>query len=106
VFHSQEPAIPEGIIRGHTLPLGAHMMQGFEDLGDKPALINGCTEEQRTYADILVDVDSVASALFADGFRKGDVIAAYMVSPNCYNSTKSLTSVYHFLCTWAQPQAK
>ena len=51
-----------------------------EQLGDKPALIDGLTGRKLTYGALAGGVKRVASALRRRGFKKGDVFAIF--SPN------------------------
>jgi hypothetical protein len=50
------------------------VMAGFGAFGDKVAFIDGITEEQRTFADIVKDVNGVARSLEELGIGKGDVV--------------------------------
>jgi non-ribosomal peptide synthetase component E (peptide arylation enzyme) len=50
------------------------VMAGFGTFGDKVAFIDGITEEQRTFADIVKDVNGVARSLDELGIGKGDVV--------------------------------
>jgi acyl-CoA synthetase (AMP-forming)/AMP-acid ligase II len=47
-------------------------------LGDKPALIDGPTGREVSYAQLAESVRALASGLAARGFGKGDVLAVYM----------------------------
>jgi acyl-CoA synthetase (AMP-forming)/AMP-acid ligase II len=51
-----------------------------EELGDKPALIDGSSGRGITYAELLASVRGLAAGLAARGFGKGDVFAHY--APN------------------------
>ena len=54
-------------------------MAGFSGFGDKVAIIDGITEEQRTFADIIQDVNGVARSLQSMGIKKGDVVGLFVV---------------------------
>lgn len=56
------------------------VLQRAEELGDKPALIDGPTGRTITYAGLRAGVDRVAAGLAERGFEKGDVFAIF--SPN------------------------
>ena len=56
------------------------MLEGADEQGDKPALIDGSTGRQLTYAKLTDGVRRVASALRRRGLKKGDVFAIF--SPN------------------------
>jgi acyl-CoA synthetase (AMP-forming)/AMP-acid ligase II len=56
------------------------VLEGANQLGDKPALIDGITGRQLTYRQLADGVNRVASALRRRGFKKGDVFAIF--SPN------------------------
>jgi acyl-CoA synthetase (AMP-forming)/AMP-acid ligase II len=49
-----------------------------DELGDKPALIDGPTGRTLTYAELVGGIRALASGLAARGFGKGDVLAIYM----------------------------
>src|SRR6202047_2584026 len=61
-------------------PLVPFVLHRASELGDKTALIDGLTGEQRTYGALAAGVKRVASALRRRGFKKGDVFAIF--SPN------------------------
>ena len=61
-----------------TLP--ALVLQRADDLGDKPALIDGPTGRTLTFGQLAEGVRRAAAGLAARGFGKGDVLALY--SPN------------------------
>jgi acyl-CoA synthetase (AMP-forming)/AMP-acid ligase II len=56
------------------------VLQGADQLGDKPALIDGVSGRQLSYRQLAEGVPRVASALRRRGFKKGDVFAIF--SPN------------------------
>jgi acyl-CoA synthetase (AMP-forming)/AMP-acid ligase II len=56
------------------------VLEGADEQGDKPALIDGSTGRQLTYAQLTDGVRRVASALRRRGLKKGDVFAIF--SPN------------------------
>ena len=56
------------------------VLQRASDLGDQPALIDGPSARQLTYAELADGVKRAASALRRRGFQKGDVFAIF--SPN------------------------
>ena len=62
----QEVTIPD-------LPLPAFVLQRAEELGSKPALIEGPTGRIITYAALAQSVRRVAASLAARGFKKGEV---------------------------------
>ncbi len=62
------------------IPLTQAVLRRAEELGDKPALIDGTTNRTLTYRQLNDAVRRVAAGLAERGFRKGDVFALY--SPN------------------------
>ena len=54
------------------------VLENADDFGDKPALIDGPSGRQITYAELAQGVRALASGLAARGFSKGDVLAVYM----------------------------
>ena len=56
------------------------VLDGADQLGDKPALIEGVSGRQLTYRQLTDGVKRVASALQRRGLKKGDVFAIF--SPN------------------------
>ena len=54
------------------------VLENAADHGDKPALIDGPSGRQITYAELVQGVRALASGLAARGFEKGDVLAVYM----------------------------
>jgi len=56
------------------------VLEGADQLGDKPALIDGVSGRQLSYGQLAEGVPRVASALRQRGFKKGDVFAIF--SPN------------------------
>jgi acyl-CoA synthetase (AMP-forming)/AMP-acid ligase II len=54
------------------------VLENAEKFGDKPALIDGPSGRQITYAELAQSVRALASGLAARGFSKGDVLAVYM----------------------------
>ncbi len=60
--------------------LSEFVLERAEELGDKPALIDGPTGRTITYAELRAGVLRLASGLAARGFEKGDVFAIF--SPN------------------------
>ena len=61
-------------------PLAEFVLARAQDLGSKPALIDGPSGRVLTYKDLADAVHRVAGSLARRGFRKGDVFAIY--SPN------------------------
>ncbi len=57
-----------------------YVLQRAEELGDKPALIDGPTGRTYTYRQLPGLIKKLAAGLAAHGIRKGDVFAIY--SPN------------------------
>ncbi|MGI8462470.1 MAG: AMP-binding protein [Solirubrobacterales bacterium] len=49
-----------------------------EELGDKPALVDGPSGRTLTYADLALGIRRLAAGLAARGFGDGDVLAVYM----------------------------
>ena len=62
------------------MPLVPFVLHRAEQLGDKPALIDGLTGRTLTYKALADGVKRVASALQRRGLKKGDVFAIF--SPN------------------------
>lgn len=62
------------------IPLTQAVLRRAEELGDKPALIDGQTNRVLTYRQLKDAVGRVAAGLAERGFRKGDVLALF--SPN------------------------
>src|SRR5690242_18186565 len=75
IFRSPYPdrIIPE-------VPLTQFVMQKAQQLGDKPALIDGPSGRTISYKQLDGAIRCVASSLAKRGFSKGDVFAIY--SPN------------------------
>jgi len=57
------------------------VLQRAHELGDKPALIDGPTGRQLSYAQVADAISIVAYNLSQRGFKKGDVFG--ILSPNC-----------------------
>jgi acyl-CoA synthetase (AMP-forming)/AMP-acid ligase II len=68
-----EVTIPE-------VPLTAFVLQRAQELGSKPALIEGPTGRVITYAELAAAIVRVAAALAKRGFKKGEVFG--ILSPN------------------------
>ena len=62
------------------VPLTEFVLQRAQELGDKPALIDGPTGRTITFGQFDAAVRSVAAGLAERGFRKGDVLGIF--SPN------------------------
>ena len=60
--------------------LTAYVLAGAEDLGDKPALIDGPTGRTLSYSALLGAIRSLAGGLVSYGLAKGDVVA--LMAPN------------------------
>ena len=75
IFRSpyKEVTIPE-------VSLVEFILHRAEELGEKPALIDGLTNRVMTYGELSSMVKRAASGLAERGFRKGDVLA--LLSPN------------------------
>jgi acyl-CoA synthetase (AMP-forming)/AMP-acid ligase II len=71
---------PEPDIEIPDVALTEHVIGGAAARGDHPAIIDGVTREQTTYAELAGAVDSVAAWLQGKGIGKGDVVA--LVGPN------------------------
>jgi acyl-CoA synthetase (AMP-forming)/AMP-acid ligase II len=63
-----------------AIPLPDLVLHRAQELGDKPALIEGPTGRTVTYGQLAMDVRRAATGLAQRGFRKGAVCAIY--SPN------------------------
>ncbi|MFH8384253.1 4-coumarate--CoA ligase family protein [Kitasatospora sp. NPDC018058] len=75
VFRSEFPDVPVVDLPIHDAVLGA-----AAEYGERPALIDGLTGEQVSYARLAASVERVAAGLAEAGVRKGDVVALF--SPN------------------------
>src|SRR5690349_6399325 len=75
IFRSPHPdvTIPEA-------PLTSFVLQGAQQLGDKPALIDGPSGRTITYAQLVGAIRLAAAGLARRGFQKGDALAIF--SPN------------------------
>lgn len=75
IFRSPYPdiSIPE-------VPLTQFVLRRAEELGDKPALIEGPSDRRISYAQLAENVRKAAVGLAGHGLGKGDVFAIY--SPN------------------------
>ena len=62
------------------LPLTDYVLAHAEELGDKPALIDGPSGRTLTYGALLQGIRSLAGGLVARGFRPGQTVA--LLSPN------------------------
>ncbi|MEE8330930.1 MAG: 4-coumarate--CoA ligase family protein [Acidimicrobiia bacterium] len=63
-----------------TIPdtdITSYVLRQAEELGDKPALIDGPTGRTITFGGLAKGIESVAAGLAARGFAKGDVFAIY-----------------------------
>ena len=59
-------------------PLTPFVLERAEELGDKPALIDGPSDRTLTFADVARGVRSVAGGLRARGFEKGETLAIFL----------------------------
>jgi acyl-CoA synthetase (AMP-forming)/AMP-acid ligase II len=75
IFSSPYPNIPIP-----EQPLTEFVLQRAIELADKPALIEGISNQVLTYKQLAESIRRVAISLAARGFSKGDVLAIY--SPN------------------------
>jgi acyl-CoA synthetase (AMP-forming)/AMP-acid ligase II len=64
-----------------TTALTPFVLHRAKELGDKPALIDGPTGRQITFAELPVSISIAAHNLAARGFKKGEVFG--ILSPNC-----------------------
>jgi acyl-CoA synthetase (AMP-forming)/AMP-acid ligase II len=55
-------------------PLTPFVLQHAQELGDKPALIEGPTGRVITYSSLAQSVGRVAASLAARGFKRGEVL--------------------------------
>ena len=55
-------------------------MTNFDKYGDKLAIVDGITDETRTFTDLSNDVEAVARSLRSMGIQPGDVVGLY--TPN------------------------
>ncbi len=62
------------------VPLTEYVLARADELGDKPALVDGPTGRTLTYAGLAAGVRSLAGGLVARGFAKGETLA--LLSPN------------------------
>lgn len=63
-----------------TVPLPDYVLERAEELGDKPALIDGTSGRTLRYGELAAGVAALAGGLRGRGFGPGDVLA--MLSPN------------------------
>jgi acyl-CoA synthetase (AMP-forming)/AMP-acid ligase II len=63
------------------VPFHEFVLARADELGDKPALIDGPSGRTLTFAQLKAGVMRVAGNLAARGFKKGDVLAIF--APNC-----------------------
>ncbi|MFD5463386.1 4-coumarate--CoA ligase family protein [Kitasatospora sp. NPDC127059] len=75
VFRSEFPDVP--VI---DLPIHDAVLEAAARYGDRPALIDGITGEEVSYARLATSVERVAAGLAEAGVRKGEVVALF--SPN------------------------
>ncbi|MEU4114758.1 4-coumarate--CoA ligase family protein [Kitasatospora sp. NPDC028055] len=75
VFRSEFPDVP--VV---DLPIHDAVLAAAAEYGDRPALIDGLTGEQVSYARLAASVERVAAGLAETGVGKGDVVALF--SPN------------------------
>ena len=66
--------------RSPTCPLTDYVLARAEELGDKPALIDGPSGRTLTYGGLLQGVRALAGGLVARGFEPGQTLA--LLSPN------------------------
>jgi acyl-CoA synthetase (AMP-forming)/AMP-acid ligase II len=71
---------PHGDVTVPEITLPAHVLEGAEERGATPALIDGPTGRTLSYADLAGAVRSLAAGLGARGFGRGDVLA--LCAPN------------------------
>ena len=69
---------PEPDIQIPDSDITSFVLERAEQYGDKPALIDGPSGDQITYAELRSAVRSFATGLAARGFSKGDVLGLYM----------------------------
>ena len=97
------PEIPD-------VDLASFTLARIEELGDKPALIDGPTGRTITYAELGEQTAALAGALAGRGIGKGDVVAIYLpnlpeyavifhgvVRANATNTTANPLYTYHEL---------
>jgi acyl-CoA synthetase (AMP-forming)/AMP-acid ligase II len=73
--------------------LTEHVLARASELGDKPALVDGASGRELTYAGLAGAVRRFGAALAARGMRKGDVLAIF--SPN----VPEYAVVFHGVCS-------
>ncbi len=64
----------------HDVSLTDFVLQGAAEYGDKPAMINGATDEVTSFAAFVAAVSNVAANLAERGFSRGDIFAFYAVN--------------------------
>ncbi len=62
------------------VPLVDYVLARAEELGDKPALIDGTSGRELSYGDLMQGVRALAGGLVARGFAPGETVA--LLSPN------------------------
>jgi acyl-CoA synthetase (AMP-forming)/AMP-acid ligase II len=80
---------PHGDVTVPEVSLPAYVLADAEARGDKPALIDGPTGRELSYADLVRAVRSLAAALAERGFGRGDVLAL------CAPNTPEYAVVFH-----------
>jgi acyl-CoA synthetase (AMP-forming)/AMP-acid ligase II len=69
---------PEPDVEVPQTDVTSFVLERAEELGEKPALIDGPSGRELSYAALADAVRALASGLAARGFDKGDVLAVYM----------------------------
>ena len=85
------------------LDVSSFVLEGAADAGDKPALIDGPSGRELSYADLKESVRACAAGLAARGFGKGDVLAVYMPNVPEYAVAFHGAASAGGMCTTANP---
>eukprot|EP00617_Octactis_speculum_P013898 CAMPEP_0185748694 /NCGR_PEP_ID=MMETSP1174-20130828/7404_1 /TAXON_ID=35687 /ORGANISM="Dictyocha speculum, Strain CCMP1381" /LENGTH=583 /DNA_ID=CAMNT_0028424497 /DNA_START=36 /DNA_END=1787 /DNA_ORIENTATION=- len=76
IVHSPLPDVPLGPYK----PLCDFVTEDWNTFGERLAIVNGTTEETRTFTELSAGIDAFAVSLVDMGVKKGDVVA--VLSPN------------------------
>jgi acyl-CoA synthetase (AMP-forming)/AMP-acid ligase II len=69
---------PDPDVEIPTSDVSSFVLERSAELGDEPALIDGPSGRELSYAELALSVRALAAGLAARGFGKGDVLGIYM----------------------------